>query len=59
MMMAQKRPELRWVVVLVESGIPVLVEAYHGKVSAEQREESLREDMNEDYDETGVFEIQI
>lgn len=57
--MPDKQPERRWVVVLVESGIPVMVEAYRDRQSAEQQEQSLREDMNEDYDETGVFEIQI
>jgi len=59
MMTPQKQPELLWVVVKVESGIPVMVEAYRDKQSAEVRERSLRKCMHPENDETGVFEIQI
>ena len=58
-MMLQRQPELLWVVVKVESGIPVMVEAYRDKQSAEVRERSLRKCMHPENDETGVFEIQI
>ena len=57
--MSQKQPELLWVVVKVESGIPVMVEAYRDKQSAEIRDQSLRKYMHPENDETGVFEIQI
>ncbi|MBN1891012.1 MAG: hypothetical protein JW850_23650 [Thermoflexales bacterium] len=48
-----------WVVVLVESGIPTLAEAYRDEASARAREQSLREDMSLDYDEVGLFEVEI
>ena len=48
-----------WVVVLVESGIPTLVEAYLTESDAAIREQFLRNALNFDYDETGVFEIEI
>lgn len=57
--MTHKQPELLWIVVKVESGIPVLVEAYRDKPSAERREQLLRIDMGPENDETGVFETQI
>lgn len=58
-MVPQKQPEPLWVVVKVESGIPVTVEAYRDKQSAEMREQFLRTYMHPENDETGVFEIQI
>lgn len=58
-MMPQGQPELLWVVVKVESGIPVVVEAYRDRQSAEMREQPLRKDMHPENDETGVFEVQI
>jgi len=57
--MPGKQPELLWVVVKVESGIPVSVEAYRDRRSAEMREQSFRGHMNLENDEAGVFEIQI
>ena len=57
-MVPQKQPEPLWVVVKVESGIPVMVEAYRDKQSAEMREQSWRKYMHPENDETGVFEIQ-
>jgi len=56
--MPKEQTELLWAVVKVESGIPVTVEAYRDRQSAEMREQSLREDMHPENDETGVFEIQ-
>jgi hypothetical protein len=58
-MTLQKQSELLWVVVKVESGIPVMVEVYRDKQSAEMREQSLRKCMHPENDETDVFEIQI
>lgn len=48
-----------WVVVLVESGVPTLVEAYRNEDTARARKEILREDINPDYDEADVFEVEI
>jgi hypothetical protein len=58
-MMPQQQPELLWIVVKVERGIPVMVEAYRDQQSADMREQFLREHMHPEYDETGVFEVQI
>lgn len=57
--MAQKQSDLLWVVVKVESGIPVTVEVYRDKQLAEMRERSLRTCMRPDDDEIGLFELQI
>jgi len=48
-----------WVVVLVESGIPVRAEAYRDPKTALKREKALRRKMRQDYDEVGVFEVEI
>ena len=58
-LMVKEQTELLWAVVKVESGIPVVVEAYRDRQSAEMREQSWRKDMHPENDETGVFEIQI
>jgi len=58
-MTVREQPELLWVVVKVESGIPVLVEVHQDEQSAEMREQSLRKYMRPENDETGVFEIQF
>lgn len=48
-----------WIVVLVQSGIPVLAEAYRDQKTALKRERALRRKMRPDYDEVGVFEVEI
>ena len=53
------QPEPLWIVVKVESGIPVTVEAYRDRRSAEMQEQAWRERMNSDNNETGVFEVQM
>jgi hypothetical protein len=57
--MSGKQPESLWIVVKVESGIPVTVEAYRDRRSAEMQEQAWRERMNPDNDESGVFEVQM
>ena len=57
--MVKEQTELLWAVVKVESGIPVMVDAYRDRQSAEMREQSLREDMHPENDEAGVFAVQI
>jgi len=47
------------IVVKVESGIPVFVEAYKDIKEALKREKVLRKQMHPENDETGVFEVQI
>ena len=57
--MSQKQIEQMWVVVKVESGIPVAVDAYRDEQSAKVREQLLRTYMHPENDETGVFETQV
>ncbi len=57
--MTFKEAKVIWAVVLVESGIPTLVEAYRDEETARTRANTLREDINPDYDEVGVFEVEI
>ena len=44
---------------MVESGIPVLVEAHHNEKTAKRREQYFRKNAREDYDEVAVFEVAI
>jgi hypothetical protein len=55
----KEKQERIWVVVKVESGIPVTVEAYRNRQSAEKRERFWRENMHPENDETGVFRIAV
>ncbi|MBI4672537.1 MAG: hypothetical protein HY741_12840 [Chloroflexi bacterium] len=48
-----------WVVVAVYSGIPDSVDAYQSLASAKRRERALRKEMRPDYDEVGIFEIEL
>ena len=57
--MTQQQDNLVWVVVLVESGVPALVEAYSNEREAVLRKRFLRQDINLDYDEVNLFEIKI
>lgn len=57
--MLQEQPEVIWIVVKVESGIPVSVEAYRNRQSAKKRESLFRRHMHPENDETGVFEVKI
>ncbi|MBI3242016.1 MAG: hypothetical protein HYZ49_06960 [Chloroflexi bacterium] len=55
----RKTPEIIWIVVLVESGVPILVEAYRYEKVARRREHLLRAKMRENYDEAGIFEVKV
>jgi hypothetical protein len=57
--MSNKKSQVVWAVVLVESGIPVMAEAYRDENTARLREQSLRNGIRPDYDEIGVFEVEI
>jgi hypothetical protein len=54
-----QNPQTIWIVVLVESGIPVSAEAFQKQEDAVRREQQLREDVREAYDEVGLFETPI
>ena len=53
------KPGTIWVVVYVFRGIPEEVEAYTDWETAALREQFLRERMHPEYDETGIFEVQV
>jgi len=46
-----------WIVVKVESGVPVAVAAYPEEREARRAEQHLRRRMHSENDETGVFEV--
>mgnify|MGYP003487474979 CR=1 FL=1 len=48
-----------WIVVEVRSGIPVAVRAFSSYKSADEYSEALRESLNLDNDETGIFQIDL
>lgn len=58
-MNSQKQTESIWIVVKVSRGFPAMAEAYSDSQVAYAREEALRFNMNIEYDETDVFEVQI
>jgi hypothetical protein len=57
--MSHQDADVVWVVVLVIGGIPDTVEVYRDQKSALARERVLRQDLSPDYDEAGVFEVEI
>lgn len=56
-----KKPSTKptWIVVEVNSGIPVGVQAFSNQDTAINYLESLRENLNPDNDEAGIFEINL
>lgn len=58
-MLAGKQSDLQWVVVKVESGIPVIVQTFSRLEDAERQEDEWRLRMNPDNDETGIFEARV
>ena len=48
-----------WILVKVESGIPMAVELFQNKVDAKKREKSVRKKMNTEKDETGLFNVNL
>lgn len=58
-MKPQKHCESLWIIVKVESGIPVMAEAHRSRQSAELREQVLRRCMHPENDETGIFEVRV
>ena len=57
--MLDKPPDLLWVVVRVERGIPVMAEVYARESSALATEREWREDLKLNNDETGVFATRV
>jgi len=57
--MAKEINQQVWVAVRIERGFPVEAKGYRNKESAEKQEQIWRKDINLDYDETGVLEMEI
>ncbi len=58
-MSVRQQDKAIWIVVLVESGVPTAAEAYIDEETAIIREQFLREDINLDYVDVGIFEVEI
>jgi len=54
-----QRTKSVWVVVAVESGVPVAVHAYRDRRVASSAEGLLRRRMRPDNDETGLFRMRL
>ncbi len=48
-----------WVVMKAEHGIPVMMDAYLDKRSANRREKFLRQHMRPDVDQVAVFDVKL
>jgi len=48
-----------WILVEVRSGIPLSVKAFANRNLAEIEETKIRENLNLENDETGIFQIEI
>jgi len=57
--MKTRNRKLVWVVVQVQSGIPVLAEVFQDKAKAERRERALIRESREEYDAVDVFESRL
>ena len=57
--MSHEDADVVWVVVLVIGGIPDTVEVYRDQKSALAREKVWRKELRPDYDEVGIFEVEI
>ena len=51
--------DFSWIVVEVHSGIPVRIKAFTDYETAEKYSETLRNNLNLENDETGIFQIDV
>ncbi|MBI4787451.1 MAG: hypothetical protein HY782_10440 [Chloroflexi bacterium] len=56
---AESKPKRLWVVVKAEHGVPVMLDAYRDKHSANRREKFLRQHMRPEIDEVAKFDIKL
>ena len=56
LLMKTKGSDQVWVVVEVQSGVPVLAEVFADRRAAKRCQRKLRTKMRQDYDEVGLFE---
>ena len=57
--MIPAQSESIWVLVYVRRGIPATVEAFYDGAEAQERENVIRQNINVNDDETGLFHINI
>jgi hypothetical protein len=56
--MSKSKKMILWVVVKVQSGIPVGVEVFQNQKEAEITQKNWRSKMHPENDETGLFEVE-
>ncbi len=56
---SEGRPKRLWVVVKIERGVPVMMDAYRDKRSANRRDRFLRQHMHAEMDEVRLFELRL
>ncbi len=54
-----KAAKRMWVVLKIERGVPVMIDAYRDKRSAKRREEFLRQHMRRETDQVALFPINL
>jgi hypothetical protein len=55
----KKQPKRLWVVVKIENSIPVMIDAYRDKHSANKRERFLKLHMRPEMDSVVVFDVKL
>jgi len=58
-MSEENSEEVWWVAIFVWRGIPVKAKGYRRRESAEEQVEVWRKEMNPDYDEADVLQLEI
>ena len=58
-MLPKESTKSSWIVVEVNSGVPVEVKAFSNQDVATKYLEDLRQRLNPDNDEAGIFEIEL
>ncbi len=58
-MSEENKKQVWWVAIFVWRGFPVKAKGYRSRELAEAQEEIWRKEMNPDYDETGVLQLEI
>ena len=59
LMMSENKSKPIWVVVLVQSGVTTLVEAYTARTTATRRMRALKKDTSPNDDDIDLFEVEV
>ena len=57
-MSEENKEQVVWVAIFIWRGFPVKAKGYRSRELAEEQEEIWRKEMNPDYDETGVLQLE-